>query len=593
MSISTALELLQRAGVDVAIHPPTREQIKEAEKLAAQAGQEPLTLAVEVFRGRMELKEARRLCANSAEAAAELEAMLKKLLTGQGQHLHLETLRHEPDGVWAVCRTGNGDLRDFPVHPSIDLAALATLKPWEYVRVHEGAVVGTWRDDPHLLTMAQGEVVLFTGWHDAAQHLVRIGRPGGAQEPALLDPSLWDETFTAHTRLVLKRDDPRHAIAIAQGEQTESKFEVPVSQLETRLQDLAGMDAIAEQLLENILLRVLYTSIRNQFTLDPLRGIILSSRKPGMGKTAFVRASVHELSQLGEQMSYDVALYLVQPNQLKSLWHGEDARLVREELWGKIRERQAMPRTRPLLQILVMDEIDSLGKRSGSEQNVASSAHSDAVEAMLAEMDGILQPKSSDGPPAYVVCIGMTNRPDRIDDAIKRPGRMGDMFLEMPDPDLEAAEEIMAIYARGEELPWHLHGEIRTGLDPAEVREHFLRPALANIYPAVTVQYKTDTQRIVGVTAGQLLASVHYKEAMNAAKSRAAARKMHQEGVPAVCFGDVAEGLLEAAHKAARQMAADPGSLVRQLDIKVPVASVSAVPRHELEEHRYLRVHSA
>jgi hypothetical protein len=107
------------------------------------------------------------------------------------------------------------------------------------------------------------------------------------------------------------------------------------------------------------------------------------------------------------------------------------------------------------------------------------------------------------------------------------------------------------------------------------------------------LRYGTDTQQTNNVTAGQILSNSHYMDAMNRAKKRAALRDLRRFNVPAVTVEDVVDCLLDVACEAAGQMGADPQMLIRQLDLKVPVARVDLVPQQELEEHRYLRVHSA
>jgi len=99
--------------------------------------------------------------------------------------------------------------------------------------------------------------------------------------------------------------------------------------------------------------------------------------------------------------------------------------------------------------------------------------------------------------------------------------------------------------------------------------------------------------RVHEVTLGQALSNAHFMDGMNRAKKRAAVRQLRGIGVPAVTYDDVLDCLLDVACEAARQMEADPQMLIRQLDVKVPVARIDVVPRHELEEHRYVRLHSA
>jgi SpoVK/Ycf46/Vps4 family AAA+-type ATPase len=306
-----------------------------------------------------------------------------------------------------------------------------------------------------------------------------------------------------------------------------------------------------------------------------------------MGKTAFMRAIALWLHDHSESLGFDVVLYVVKPNETKSMWHGEDARIVREELWGAIHARQKLPRSRALIQIVVLDELDSLGRRSGGGDPAHSATQSDALEAMLVEMDGMIQDQPSDGPPAHVLCAGMTNRPDRVDEAAKRPGRF-DLVLPMPEVDCDSAEAVMAIYARGAALPWYLDDEVST-IDEPTICAQFLRPALKQVFPAVVLRYKTDTQRSIDVTAGQILANVHYKDAMNRAKKRAALRQLRETGIPAVTCDDVVDCLLDVAVDFAQQMEADPQMLIRQLKVKVPLVGAEAVPVEELQQHHYVQ----
>ena len=132
------------------------------------------------------------------------------------------------------------------------------------------------------------------------------------------------------------------------------------------------------------MLRIYHPNIRERFGLEPLKGILLYSR-PGMGKTAFVRAIAMWLHERRDQLGFDVVLYVLKPNEAKSMWHGEDSRIIREDLWGAIRARQTLPRERPLVQMVVIDEADSLGRRAGAGEAIVSSAQSDALESMSSE----------------------------------------------------------------------------------------------------------------------------------------------------------------------------------------------------------------
>ncbi len=227
-------------------------------------------------------------------------------------------------------------------------------------------------------------------------------------------------------------------------------------------------------------------------------------------------------------------------------------------------------------------------RESAAQDHAYSPAQSDALQAMLVEMDGMIQDQPSDGPPSYVLCAAMTNRPDRVDEAVKRPGRF-DLVLSMPEVSCDSAEDVMAIYAQGDALPWWVDGEIRTRVTPLTIRQQLIRPALARVFGGCRAPLQDRRAASIDVTAGQIMANVHFKAAMNDAKKRAALRQLHHVGVPAVTADDVVDCLTNVAADFARQMEADPQMLVRQLNIKVPVAGVEVVPIEELQQHRYLQ----
>jgi ATP-dependent 26S proteasome regulatory subunit len=553
---------------------------------------DPLASIADALREHRLADEARANCAKAATAAGNLEQVLKDLLESPPALCHLEKVDRNTGGPpRAMCRM-NGQLREFAIHPDVDLETLDRLLPWEYVCVHptEMVVIGTCTDED-FFPGSQGPVVEFKGYRDRQQGLICVARAGHDEQIVRLAPPLREEPLPPKAKLVLQRDDERFAIAVMPCDRPESKFEVPIGQLRTRLEDLAGLDSIVVPLLEDLLIRHVRPEIRDEFDLKPLRGMILSSFKPGMGKTALMRAIALWLHELGQEHGFDVVLYLVKPNELKNMYHGEDARLVREDLCGSIRARQLAPRTRPLFQLVVLDEIDSLGRR-GSDSHRLSAAGDDAVQALLVEMDGMIQAEQAD-PPASVLWVGLTNKPDDLDIALKRPGRFGDLILPMPDLDQHAAESVMAIYGRSNNVPWYINGELRASLEPEELRTQLLRPALSKVFPAVVLRYYSDTQRAFDVNAGQILSGAHYENAVNGAKRRAAVRRLWKLGVPGIGYEDLVESLFQEARSAASAMSGDWPMLVRQLQVKVPLARVEVVPEEELAAHRFVRLHSA
>jgi len=578
------LRLLREAGHEAAEELPPLETLRGLYAVLQQREAAPRELLVELAKARLAPERSRRSAHRSAEVAAEAEQALAKMIGAKPLLARLE-LFLDGDPPEAYCRLG-GQTRGFSIHPDVDLDALRRLEPWHWVEVHpEAPVITGVLDAPELFSLAQGDVVDLHRVDPTDPSRAFVSRHEHDECVVTLSPALRAQGVQPPAKLVLQRDDERWAIACLEASEQRSRFEVSLDDIETKLDDLAGVEDVVLPLIDDILACILREDTRRAFDLRPLNGVLLYSSKPGTGKTSVVCALGAWLRDLGRRMGFEVALYEVKPNELKSVWHGGDGRNVRVELCGSLRARQARPRAVPLLQIVLFDEIESLGQRAtASDGALVSAAQNDVVQALLAEMDGLQRHLATgDAPPAHVLWIGLSNLPDGIDGALKRPGRFGDLVVEMPEPTVEVAESVMAIYlGRRPELPWIVGGEVRTGLTEEEVRRGFLRPALARVYPEVALRYRTDGNREVSVSAGELLAGVHYMQAANQAKKRAAIRQVRGSGAPAVELEDVVECLVEQTVATARQMAADPATMRRQLRIEGALSRVTPVPAEQL-----------
>jgi len=361
-------ELMHQAGPQALRCSFSDEELHTFARYAHTAQENPIALVVELIRERARAHGMQMSCEQATEAATNLQKLLEDLLEGNASFYQLETIRETPAGMRAVCRS-NESLRELSIHPDVDVEQLRGLKAWEYVTVHQDVVIGCWANDDSLYTRAMGPLVEFKGYQDVEAGTVQIA-DGPQERIAILDPSLKEVELKPHQKLVLHRADPTRVIAAVSAENVHSRFEVPLDQIHTRLEDLAGLDDLASQLLEDILVRICRPDVRDKFGLEPLKGVLLYSYKAGMGKTAFMRGITRWLGDHSDQYGFDISLFHVAPGSTKSMWHGEDARIVREELWGAIRARQSLPRSRPLVIIVVMDEIDSLGKRAGPGDRV-------------------------------------------------------------------------------------------------------------------------------------------------------------------------------------------------------------------------------
>ena len=136
---------------------------------------------------------------------------------------------------------------------------------------------------------------------------------------------------------------------------------------------------------------------------------------PGCGKTFVVRA----LASTGR-----LSVHSVKGAELMDKWVGASEKAVRELFR---RARDSAP------SLVFLDELDALAPRRG--QSFDSGVTDRVVASLLTELDGI-------EPLRNVVVLGATNRPDLIDPALLRPGRLERLvFVEPPDP--EARREIL------------------------------------------------------------------------------------------------------------------------------------------------------
>ncbi|MDR3472169.1 MAG: AAA family ATPase, partial [Devosia sp.] len=115
--------------------------------------------------------------------------------------------------------------------------------------------------------------------------------------------------------------------------------------------------------------------------------------------------------------------------ELLSKYVGESERGVRELF---ARARQAAPC------VVFLDEVDALVPKRGSDDR--SPVTDRVVSQLLTELDGVEALKD-------VWVIAATNRPDMLDDALMRPGRL-DHHLEVPKPDLAARSAILNVHLR-------------------------------------------------------------------------------------------------------------------------------------------------
>ncbi|BDT93771.1 putative conserved ATPase [Nocardia sputorum] len=185
------------------------------------------------------------------------------------------------------------------------------------------------------------------------------------------------------------------------------------------LDDVGDMADTKQALTEAVLWPLRHPDSFARLGIEPPRGVLLYG-PPGCGKTFLVRA----LAGSGQ-----LSVHAVKGAELLDRWVGSSERAVRELFQ---RARDSAP------SLVFLDEVDALAPRRG--QSADAGVGDRVVAALLTELDGV-------EPLRDVVVLGATNRPELIDPALLRPGRL-ERLVFVPPPDAAARREILRTAGR-------------------------------------------------------------------------------------------------------------------------------------------------
>jgi transitional endoplasmic reticulum ATPase len=185
------------------------------------------------------------------------------------------------------------------------------------------------------------------------------------------------------------------------------------------LEDVGDLAPVKAVLTEAVLWPLSYPDTFARLGVQPPRGVLLYG-PPGCGKTYLVKAIAG---------SGKANVLSVKGAELLSKWVGESERAVRELFR---RAREAAPT------LVFLDEVDALAPVRGQAADGGTTDR--VVASLLTELDGVEALRN-------VVVIGATNRPDLVDPALLRPGRLERLVYVGP-PDAEARAEILRAVAR-------------------------------------------------------------------------------------------------------------------------------------------------
>lgn len=272
-------------------------------------------------------------------------------------------------------------------------------------------------------------------------------------------------------RLSVHSTSPKGIVHIDENTEVElrTEFEEPRdARAVVNYDDVGGMEETIQQLREMVELPLRYPELFTRLGVDPPKGVLLHG-PPGTGKTRLAQAVANES---------DAEFFTINGPEIMGSGYGESEKRLREVFDEATRASPA---------IIFIDEIDSIAPK---RQQVPGEAEKRLVAQLLTLMDG-LEAR------ANLVVIAATNRPDAIDEALRRPGRF-DREIVIGVPDQSGRREILAIHTRGmplgdkvdlDELSRITHGFV--GADIAALAREAAIDAVRRIMPKLDLDERT------------------------------------------------------------------------------------------------------
>lgn len=308
--------------------------------------------------------------------------------------------------------------------------------------------------------MVQGDLVATTGQQQVADIPPQLRRMFNAPAYAL-----------TQIRLNVISTTPRGIVHIDENTEVELREtfeEAHDARGDVNYDDVGGMGDTIRQLREMVELPLRYPELFTRLGVAPPKGVLLHG-PPGTGKTRLAQAVANES---------EAQFFSINGPEIMGSAYGESEKHLREVFEEATKASPA---------IVFIDEIDSIAPK---RDQVHGEAEKRLVAQLLTLMDGI-------DSRAHVVVIAATNRPDAIDEALRRPGRF-DREIVIGVPDESGRREILAIHTRGmplgrgvnlNELARTTHGFV--GADLAALTREAAIEAVRRIMPRLDLEART------------------------------------------------------------------------------------------------------
>uniref|UniRef100_F6VLN4 Transitional endoplasmic reticulum ATPase n=1 Tax=Ciona intestinalis TaxID=7719 RepID=F6VLN4_CIOIN len=236
--------------------------------------------------------------------------------------------------------------------------------------------------------------------------------------------------------------------------------------------DIGGLDSVKTELQELVQYPVEHPEKFLKFGMTPSKGVLFYG-PPGCGKTLLAKAIANECQ---------ANFISIKGPEMLTMWFGESEANVRE-VFDKA--RQAAPC------VLFFDELDSIAKSRGGNVGDGGGAGDRVINQILTEMDGMSSKKN-------VFIIGATNRPDIIDSAILRPGRL-DQLIYIPLPDEKSRIQILRANLRkspvSKDVDLNLMAKVTKGFSGADLTEICQRACKLAIRESIEKDIQRERER--------------------------------------------------------------------------------------------------
>ena len=219
-------------------------------------------------------------------------------------------------------------------------------------------------------------------------------------------------------QLVVTNEDFEHALKMSEPSVLrEISIEIPT----VTWDDIGGLKEAKQEIIETVEWPLKYPEKFKKFGVEPPAGILLYG-PPGTGKTLLAQAIANES---------DASFISVKSTELLTKWVGDSEKAIKE-IFRKA--KHASPT------IIFFDEIDAFATARNTSSTGTKAVAESTLNQMLVEMDGIDRLKD-------IFVVAATNRPDVLDPALLRPGRL-DRRVYVGAPDFEGRISIFDIYLK-------------------------------------------------------------------------------------------------------------------------------------------------